>query len=151
VQVAETVNDVHRHDLFAEAVLIMGAAKMQLPDGYYPVLLIDEAMPPPGHMPMIGLSIGPAIDFMNVSAGLKRPACWNAKRTIGIGISEYDTVFGYSVHMGRFDYLIAGASQDPFRMFIGHYHQHVCILHNSPFPALEQFSSSPRSGRQSLE
>ena len=77
-----------RLDLFAEAVVVLGAAEVQLADRVDPVALLPQPVAPAGDGAVVGDAVVPAADVVDVAPGLQRGARRHTHGAVDIGVLE---------------------------------------------------------------
>ena len=130
LHVADAVDDVHRHDLFGEAVVVARtAAEMQLADR-------DDAMPgvaqcvvPARDRAFVAVGVVPVADVVHVAAdGECRPRR-HADRAGRVRCREARAAGGKRVEVGRGDERMAGGPEKLRIVLVGHEHEHVGGAH----------------------
>ena len=112
LHVADAVDDVHRHDLFGEAVVVAGpAAEMQLADR-------DDAMPgvaqrvvPARDRAVVAVGVVPVADLVHVAADRECRARRHADRAGRVRRREARAARGKRIEVGRGDERMAGGAQ----------------------------------------
>ena len=130
LDVADAVDDVHRHDLFGEAVVVARtAAEMQLADR-------DDAMPgvaqrvvPARDRAFVAVGVVPVADVVHVAADGERRPRRHADRARRVRRREARAARGKRVEVGRGDERMAGGPEKFRIVLVGHEHEQVGGAH----------------------
>ena len=130
LDVADAVDDVHRHDLFGEAVVVARtAAEMQLADR-------DDAMPgvaqrvmPARDRAFVTVGVVPVADVVHVAADGERRPRRHADRARRVRRREACSPRGQCVEVRRRDERMAGSPEELRIVLVGHQHEQVGGAH----------------------
>ena len=118
-QVADAVDDMHRQDLFIEAVAArIGVLIVQLADRHGMVAGRHRAMAPARRRALVGDRVVPAAVLVHMAAGGEAGAARHADRAVGIGARESGAAGREAVQVGRLDDRMAGVSGDLRIVFV---------------------------------
>ena len=122
---AFAVEDVHRHDLLVEAVVVLGGAKMQLADRGGLVAGIAHAVHPAGDPAVIDDRVVPIAGLMRIAPGRDRGARGTADRRRGIGIGEARAGQGKAIERRRLHLRMVIAAEHAAGMIVGQEEQQI--------------------------
>ena len=128
-RVANAVDDMQRHDLLGEAVVVTGAAEVQLADRHRCVTGFLEPVPPRRHAAVIGDRIVPEADLVDMAAGRQRGARRHADRRIGVGVGEAHATRRQPVEVRRLDHRVAITAEHPPAVLVRQDEQKVRGFH----------------------
>ena len=119
---------MQRIDLSAKAVVVVGAAKMQLADGVDRVTGCSQAMSPAWHFTMVREGVVPISQLVHVAPGSEGCTRRNADRTVGVGARKPGAAGGQAVQVGRLHAGMAITPGDIAAVLVGEDEEKVCRL-----------------------
>src|SRR5581483_7941143 len=139
--VALALVDVHGDALVGEAEVVLGAAVVQLADRGDVVALRREPVAPAGDAAVVGGTVVPVADVVDVAAGREAGPGWDADGAVGVGVGEADATGGQRVEVRRLDDRMAVAAEHPTVVLVGHHVDEVHRLHARRLPMVLTDSS----------
>src|SRR5689334_14890786 len=147
-RVTDAIDDMQRHVFLAEAIVVLGAAKMQFADRLDPVARGFEAVRPGWHAAVIGNGVIPKADLVHVAAGLEAGPRGHAGRRIAVGVREADAAPRQPVEIGGADHVMAVAAEHAFAVLVRHDEEEISGGHG--LSRTHSLSSLARMATQSL-
>jgi hypothetical protein len=118
--ITDPIHDVQRHVLFAEAVVVLGAAEVQLADRIDAMTRRSQPVCPGGDAAVIGVGIIPKANVVHVAPGMETGARGYADRRIAVGIGKAQAAACQLIEIGRLDHGMAMAAEHAPAVFVRH-------------------------------
>ena len=126
LDVADAVDDVHRHDLFGKAVVVaLAAAKVQLADRDHAMAGVAQRVVPARDRAVVAVGVVPVADLVHVAPDREARAGRHADRARGVRRREARAARRQRVEIGRGDERMAGGSEKFRVVLVGHQHEEV--------------------------
>ena len=126
LHVAEALDDVHRHDLLGEAVVVARAsAKMQLADRHDAMTRPAQRVMPARYRAVVGVAVVPEADLVHITPGRERGPRRHADRTGRVRLRESRAARRERVEVRRGDVRMAARAEELRVVLVGHQHEHV--------------------------
>ena len=126
LDIAQAVNHMHGQNLFGPAVVVTCTApEMQLADRHRVMAGLPQHMVPTGNAAVVGVSVVPETDLVNITPRGKGRPRRHTNRAAGVCVGEAGAARGQPVQVRGLNERMTGTPQKLGVVLVGHQHQNI--------------------------